>query len=70
MVLVLTAIGLLLVMAASAAAALIQGSRRHVFDGAHAHDVVRRLDEVNQRLARVEAAPTPARRGGSSDAIS
>lgn len=54
-VLMLTAIGFLAVITASATAALVEGSRRRFAATADA-DVGRRLDEVNERLARIEAA--------------
>ena len=52
-VLMLTAIGFLAVVTASATAALIESSRRRFAADAEA-DVARRLDEVNDRLARIE----------------
>lgn len=69
-VLMLTAIGFLSVITASATAALIHNSRQGVFATADADDVRQRLDEVNDRLARIEAALTAAPPRGSSDAIS
>jgi voltage-gated potassium channel Kch len=54
-VLMLTAIGFLAVITASATAALIEGSRRRLAASSEA-DIGRRLEEVTQRLARIEAA--------------
>ena len=54
-VLMLTAIGFLAVITASATAALVESSRRRFAARAEA-DVGERLDEVNDRLARIEAA--------------
>lgn len=54
-VLMLTAIGFLAVITASATAALVESSRRR-FAASAETDVGQRLDEVNARLARIEAA--------------
>ena len=54
-VLMLTAIGFLAVITASATAALIEGSRRRFAERSEA-DLGRRLEEVSERLARIEAA--------------
>lgn len=68
-VLMLTAIGFLSVITASATAALIHSSRQGVFATDDVDGVGRRLDEVNDRLARIEAALGPAAPRGSSDAL-
>lgn len=68
-VLMLTAIGFLAVITASVTASLVESGRRRFAAGADA-DVNHRLDEVNARLARIEAALTPAHSGGSVDGIS
>jgi voltage-gated potassium channel len=57
-VLMLTAIGFLAVITASVTASLVESSRRRFAATAEA-DVERRLDEVNARLARIEAALDP-----------
>jgi voltage-gated potassium channel len=57
-VLMLTAIGFLAVITASVTASLVESSRRRFAASAEA-DVERRLDEVNARLARIEAALDP-----------
>jgi voltage-gated potassium channel len=54
-ILMLAAIGFLAVITASATAALIENSRRRFAAKAEA-DVGARLDELNERLARIEAA--------------
>jgi|SRR5947209_295593 len=54
-VVMLTAIGFLAVITASATAALVESGRRRFAAGSEA-DVRQRLDEVNDRLARIEAA--------------
>jgi voltage-gated potassium channel len=54
-VLMLTAIGFLAVITASATASLVENSRRR-FAARAESDMERRLDEVNARLARIEAA--------------
>ena len=54
-VLMLTAIGFLAVVTASATAALVETSRRRIAEGAEA-DIAQRLDELNDRLRRIEAA--------------
>jgi voltage-gated potassium channel len=54
-VLMLTAIGVLAVITASATATLVESSRRR-FAAGSADDVGQRLEEVNDRLARIEAA--------------
>jgi hypothetical protein len=68
-VLMLTAIGFLAVITASVTASLVENGRRR-FAATSRADVDQRLDELNARLARIEAALTPARPGGSSDGIS
>jgi voltage-gated potassium channel len=62
-VLMLTAIGFLAVITASVTASLVESSRRRFADRAEA-DVGHRLDEVSDRLARIEAAlgQEPSRR--------
>jgi len=62
-VLMLTAIGFLAVITASVTASLVESSRRR-FAATGEADLERRLDEVNARLARIEAAldQGPARR--------
>jgi voltage-gated potassium channel len=59
-VLMLTAIGFLAVITASATASLVENSRRR-FAASTENEVERRLDEVNARLARIEAALTQLR---------
>jgi voltage-gated potassium channel len=62
-VVMLTGIGFLAVITASATASLIEGSRRR-FAAKSEGDVTRRLEEVSERLARIEAAldqPPPRR---------
>jgi voltage-gated potassium channel len=54
-VVMLTAIGFLAVITASATAALVESGRRR-FAARSEVDVEQRLDEVNVRLARIEAA--------------
>ena len=54
-VLMLTAIGFLAVVTASATASLVENSRRR-FAASAQGDLERRLDEVNARLTRIEAA--------------
>ena len=54
-VLMLTAIGFLAVITASATAALIEGSRRR-FAASSEAEIGRRLEEVSERLAQIEAA--------------
>lgn len=68
-VLMLTAIGFLAVITASVTASLVESSRQRFAVSTEA-DLGQRLGEVNARLARIEAALTPARSGGSSDGIS
>jgi voltage-gated potassium channel Kch len=68
-VLMLTAIGFLAVITASVTASLVESGRQRVAASSRA-DVDKRLDEVNARLARIEAALSPARSGGTSDGIS
>lgn len=55
-VLMLTAIGFLAVITASATAALVGGSRQRVDAAPDSDGLGQRLDEVNDRLARIEAA--------------
>jgi voltage-gated potassium channel len=54
-VVMLTAIGFLAVITAAATAALVESGRRRVADKSEV-DMQQRLDEVNARLARIEAA--------------
>lgn len=54
-VVMLTAIGFLAVITASATAALVESGRRR-FAAKSEADIEQRLDEVNARLARIEAA--------------
>jgi voltage-gated potassium channel len=54
-VLMLTAIGFLAVITASATASLVENSRRR-FAASAEGEMERRLDELNARLARIEAA--------------
>jgi voltage-gated potassium channel len=68
-VLMLTAIGFVGVITASVTASLVESGRRRFAAGSEA-DVGERLNEVTARLARIEAALTQARSGGSSDGIS
>jgi voltage-gated potassium channel len=56
-VLMLSAIGFLAVITASATASLVENSRRR-FAASAEDEMQRRLDEVNARLARIEAALT------------
>jgi voltage-gated potassium channel len=67
-VVMLTGIGFLAVITASATAALIEGSRRR-FAAQSEGDVTRRLEEVSERLARIEVA-LDERRGGGQDGVS
>lgn len=67
-VVMLTGIGFLAVITASATASLIEGSRRR-FAAQSEHDVTRRLEEVSERLARIEVA-LDSRRGGGQDGVS
>ena len=62
-VVMLTAIGFLAVITASATAALVESGRRR-FAAKSEQDMDQRLDEVNARLARIEAAlgQDPSRR--------
>jgi voltage-gated potassium channel len=68
-VLMLTAIGFLAVITASVTASLVESARRRFAASAEA-DMNQRLNEMNARLARIEAAVTPARSGGSADDLS
>jgi hypothetical protein len=68
-VLMLTAIGFLAVITASATASLVETSRRRFAAGSEA-GLDQRLDEVNARLARIETAVGPVPSKGSSDGIS
>jgi voltage-gated potassium channel len=67
-VVMLTGIGFLAVITASATASLSEGSRRR-FAAQSEGDVTRRLEEVSERLARIEAA-LDQRRGGGQDGVS
>jgi hypothetical protein len=62
-------IGFLAVTTASVTASLIEAGRRRFAAGSEA-DMEQRLNELNARLARIEAALSPARPGTSSDGIS
>jgi voltage-gated potassium channel len=53
-VVMLTAIGLLAVITAAATASLVESARRRFYASSE-QDVARRLDEVSERLARIEA---------------
>lgn len=53
-ILMLTAIGFLAVITASVTAALVESNRRQLAVGSDA-DIEQRIDEVNERLARIEA---------------
>ncbi len=53
-VVMLTAIGLLAVITAAVTASLVESGRRR-FAASSEQDVARRLDEVSERLARIEA---------------
>lgn len=55
-VLMLTAIGFLAVITASATAALVEGGRQRGDAAPDSDGLGQRLDEVNDRLARIEAA--------------
>jgi voltage-gated potassium channel len=67
-VVMLTGIGFLAVITASATASLIEGSRRR-FAAQSEVDVTRRLQELSERLARIEAAlDQPG--GGGRDGVS
>jgi voltage-gated potassium channel len=66
-VVMLTGIGFLAVITASATASLIEGSRRR-FAAQFEVDVTRRLVELSERLARIEAA-LDQRRGGGQDGV-
>jgi voltage-gated potassium channel len=67
-VVMLTGIGFLAVITASATASLIEGSRRR-FAAQSEGDVTGRLEEVSERLARIEVA-LDERRGGGQDGVS
>ena len=67
--LMLTAIGFLAVITASVTASLVESGRRR-FAASSEADMEERLDELNARLARIEAALSPARPGAPSDGIS
>jgi voltage-gated potassium channel len=67
-VVMLTGIGFLAVITASATASLIEGSRRR-FAAQSERDVTRRLEEVSERLARIEVA-LDQRCGGGNDGVS
>jgi voltage-gated potassium channel Kch len=68
-ILMLTAIGFLAVITASVTASLIESGRQRTAGPSEA-GLDERLDELNVRLARIEAALTPARPGGPSDGVS
>jgi hypothetical protein len=59
----------LAVITASVTTSLVESGRRP-FAASSEADVDQRLNDVNARLARIEATLTPARSRGSSDDIS
>jgi voltage-gated potassium channel Kch len=67
-VVMLTGIGFLAVITASVTASLIESSRRR-FTESEA-DLTRQLEEVTERLVRIEAALAPRTRPESSDGLS
>jgi voltage-gated potassium channel len=67
-VVMLTGIGFLAVITASATASLIESSRRR-FAAKSERDVTRRLEEIGERLASIETA-LDQRRGGGQDGVS
>jgi len=68
-VVMLAGIGFLAVITASVTATLVESSRRQFAAGSET-DVAQRLDELNDRLARIEAALQDAGPGRSSDGVS
>ena len=67
-VIMLTGIGFLAVITASVTASLIESSRRRF--AASEGDLARKLDEVSERLVRIEAALAGRTRPESSDGLS
>jgi hypothetical protein len=67
-VVMLTRIGFLAVITASVAASLAERSRRRLFESEG--DLARRLDEVSERLVRIEASLAARAPSGSSDGVS
>ena len=68
-VVMLTGIGFLAVITASVTASLVESSRRR-FAAQSEVDETRRLEEVNERLARIEAALDQSAPGRSPDGVS
>ena len=68
-VVMLSGIGFLAVITASVTATLVEGSRRR-FTAESESDDARRLDRIDRRLARIEAALDQPSAEGSSDATS
>jgi voltage-gated potassium channel len=68
-VVMLAGIGFLAVITASVTATLVESSRRRFAAGSET-DMAERLDELNDRLARIEAALQDAGPGRSSDGVS
>jgi voltage-gated potassium channel len=67
-VVMLTGIGFLAVITASVTASLIEGSRRRFVESEG--DMARRLEDVSQRLVRIEEAVAPRTPPKSPDGIS
>jgi voltage-gated potassium channel len=67
-VIMLTGIGFLAVITASVTASLIESSRRRFAESEG--DMARKLDEVSERLVRIEAALAGRTRPESSDGLS
>jgi voltage-gated potassium channel len=67
-VVMLTGIAFLAVITAAVTASLIESSRRRFAESEG--DLARRLDEVSQRLVRIEALLTRPPSSGSSDGVS
>lgn len=67
-VVMLSGIGFLAVITASVTASLIESSRRRFVESEG--DLARRLEEVTERLVRIEALLARATRPGSSDGVS
>lgn len=68
-VMMLAGIGFLAVITASVTASLVESSRRR-FAAQSEEDVLRRLGEVSERLARIEAALGPPAQESGSDGLS
>ena len=66
-VVMLTGIGFLAVITASVTASLIEGSRRQFVESEG--DMARRLEEVSERLGRIEGSLAPPRPPGSQDGV-